>query len=777
MKSSKKLIALICSLAMIFSVFANLTIVNADTTAVDKGMNLTLDTAASTELEKVVNVSYAGMPNGVASFELDVNVPEGATVKSTSSIFTGMIDNLADGVYKVGGTSADNVKSDDAVFLTLTITLANPLTEDYVVTLQNGTNVADEDGVGVDLEAGSMPATSVVLSAPKATEAPATPIPDAPAVDKGMNLTLDTAASTELEKVVNVSYAGMPNGVASFELDINVPEGATVKSTSSIFTGMIDNLADGVYKVGGTSADNVKSDDAVFLTLTITLANPLTEDYVVTLQNGTNIADEDGVGVDLEAGSMPSTYVVLRAPAAPTTAPTEEPTTAPTEEPKTVLGSIAFNELFDADDAVDGSYITMDVKTKDGKDAVYGTDYVVVDKDGNVLSEADFKNTIWGYNESVSVKDAINGFKLNSYVNDLEVNAKLNANGLVVDTNSATVAPSATTAPSATPTAAPDPNGVQFASWSAGSFSGLTKNDTKSVKATFNKIPAAAKNISIDFEASSNAPFTVTSSNLTTSGSDTQSATAVATVKVNKSKTATSTITAILTYTLDGKTYTVSSTDFTVKTKTNSSSGSGSSGSSIGGIIGTVTPTPAPNVPFTDLDQAPWAETAITYLYNNGLVNGRSATEFAPQGEITRAEFAKLILAAYGVTIAEGVQTSAYSDVVSGEWYTPYVLTAAQYGLVKGYDDGTFRPNALVSRQEMAVMMYRAATTFGTQLPAKNEAKTWTDNTIADWAAEAVNALQVAGIINGYEDGRFGGTDASTRAQAAQMIYNLYIIK
>ena len=600
---------------------------------------------------------------------------------------------------------------------------------------------------------------------------------DTTAVDKGMNLTLDTAASTELEKVVNVSYAGMPNGIASFEVDVNVPEGATVKSTSSIFTGMIDNLADGVYKVGGTSADNVKSDDAVFLTLTITLANPLTEDYVVTLQNGTNIADEDGVGVDLEAGSMPSTYVVLRAPAAPTTAPTEEPTTAPTEEPKTVLGSIAFNELFDADDAVDGSYITMDVKTKDGKDAVYGTDSVVVDKDGNVLSEADFKNTIWGYNESVSVKDAINGFKLNSYVNDLEVNAKLNANGLVVDTNSATVAPSATTAPSATPTAAPDPNGVQFASWSAGSFSGLTKNDTKSVKATFNKIPAAAKNISIDFEASSNAPFTVTSSNLTTSGSDTQSATAVATVKVNKSKTATSTITAILTYTLDGKTYTVSSTDFTVKTKTNSSSGSGSSGSSIGGIIGTVTPTPAPNVPFTDLDQAPWAETAITYLYNNGLVNGRSATEFAPQGEITRAEFAKLILAAYGVTIAEGVQTSAYSDVVSGEWYTPYVLTAAQYGLVKGYDDGTFRPNALVSRQEMAVMMYRAATTFGTQLPAKNEAKTWTDNTIADWAAEAVNALQVAGIINGYEDGRFGGTDASTRAQAAQMIYNLYIIK
>ena len=118
---------------------------------------------------------------------------------------------------------------------------------------------------------------------------------------------------------------------------------------------------------------------------------------------------------------------------------------------------------------------------------------------------------------------------------------------------------------------------------------------------------------------------------------------------------------------------------------------------------------------------------------------------------------------------------SAFADVAAGEWYTPYVIAAAHYGIVTGYTDGMFRPNALVSRQEMAVMMNRAITTFRTPVEAVNAPKAWTDE-IPAWSADAINALQTAGIMNGTSETTFGATDASTRAMAAQMIYNLYSV-
>ena len=97
-------------------------------------------------------------------------------------------------------------------------------------------------------------------------------------------------------------------------------------------------------------------------------------------------------------------------------------------------------------------------------------------------------------------------------------------------------------------------------------------------------------------------------------------------------------------------------------------------------------------------------------------------------------------------------------------------------GIVNGYGDKTFAPNNLISRQEMAVIISRAAKVMGTKLTAVKDAKTFADaNLIADYAAAAIDELQRAGIISGTSDTTFEPTAGCTRAQAATIIYNLYV--
>jgi hypothetical protein len=236
-----------------------------------------------------------------------------------------------------------------------------------------------------------------------------------------------------------------------------------------------------------------------------------------------------------------------------------------------------------------------------------------------------------------------------------------------------------------------------------------------------------------------------------------------------------------------------------VKGKSNSSSGGSSGGSSSGssssssykgggnsyiGTIGAVMPaaTASPSDStvgsestikgeFTDLDQASWAANAINYLANKGIVSGRDSVTFAPNDNITRAEFAKIIAGAFG--IATGA-TENFSDVASDAWYAPYVGACYAAGIITGYEDGTFKPDALVSRQEMAVMLKRAADEFNVTLESINDKIDFEDEgSIADYAKDAVASLQQAGIINGMTATEFAPSDTATRAQAAKMLYGL----
>lgn len=210
-------------------------------------------------------------------------------------------------------------------------------------------------------------------------------------------------------------------------------------------------------------------------------------------------------------------------------------------------------------------------------------------------------------------------------------------------------------------------------------------------------------------------------------------------------------------------------------------SSSSGGGNSYQGSLGVVTPvTPAPQQPstdnnqtvkgeFTDLDQASWAAVAINELAKKGIVSGRNSVTFAPNDNITRAEFAKIITGAFNVPAG----SASFTDVAADAWYASYIGACYAAGIITGYEDGTFAPDALVTRQDMAVMVMRAANANNVTLESVNEKIDFADaDEIASYAADAVAALQQAGIINGITADTFAPAETATRAQAAKILYS-----
>jgi|GEM_PF-656132 len=174
---------------------------------------------------------------------------------------------------------------------------------------------------------------------------------------------------------------------------------------------------------------------------------------------------------------------------------------------------------------------------------------------------------------------------------------------------------------------------------------------------------------------------------------------------------------------------------------------------------------------FNDLSTAPWAQTAIEALAAREVVNGDGSGAFRPSDAITRAEFVKMVVQVLGLSDEQA--SSSFSDISKDDWYYASVAIAEQYGLVTGRSDGTFGASANISRQDMALILYRAAKLTGTTL-VENEHSSFKDATaIAGYAEAAVEAMYQNGIIRGMGNGSFEPTAKATRAQAAMMIYGL----
>lgn len=174
-----------------------------------------------------------------------------------------------------------------------------------------------------------------------------------------------------------------------------------------------------------------------------------------------------------------------------------------------------------------------------------------------------------------------------------------------------------------------------------------------------------------------------------------------------------------------------------------------------------------------------WAENDINNMVSKGLVKGISPTHFGPDANITRAEFAALLIRALGIPEGSHIM-SQFSDVSAGDWYFNTVNTAAQSGLITGYTNSTFGPEDLVTREQMAVMLKRAMTYKQiTVISDTNQIESLLDQfqdnpQISAWARDSVATAVDKGIIKGRSSTQFAPTATATRAEAAVMILRAY---
>ncbi|MDR2606035.1 MAG: S-layer homology domain-containing protein [Oscillospiraceae bacterium] len=175
---------------------------------------------------------------------------------------------------------------------------------------------------------------------------------------------------------------------------------------------------------------------------------------------------------------------------------------------------------------------------------------------------------------------------------------------------------------------------------------------------------------------------------------------------------------------------------------------------------------------FIDVPESHWANSYVTYAYTNGIVNGVSEYRFSPSGTVTRAMFVTMLGRLSGVR-QEDYYWRVYSDVAVSEWYGAYVTWAKELGIVTGYEDGTFRPEDKISREQMAVVLHRFGA-YGGDSMFEPAAASFTDSaSISEWAADAVNWAADSGLITGYTDGSFGPQKSASRAEVCAILYRL----
>ncbi len=166
---------------------------------------------------------------------------------------------------------------------------------------------------------------------------------------------------------------------------------------------------------------------------------------------------------------------------------------------------------------------------------------------------------------------------------------------------------------------------------------------------------------------------------------------------------------------------------------------------------------------YTDVD-GHWARAEICEATERGWMNGMSATEFAPEGTMTRAMLVTILYRASGEK-AEG--ESSFVDVEKNIWYADAVAWAQQENIVNGVGGNRFAPDAPITREEFATILWRyAGEKDGAALP-----ETFVDReSVSDWAQAAMNWAVAAGVINGTDGSRLDPQGTATRAQAAAML-------
>ncbi len=177
--------------------------------------------------------------------------------------------------------------------------------------------------------------------------------------------------------------------------------------------------------------------------------------------------------------------------------------------------------------------------------------------------------------------------------------------------------------------------------------------------------------------------------------------------------------------------------------------------------------------------QGHWSQSDVELLANRLIINGVSESRFDPDGEVTRAQFAAILVRALGLDKRE--QVAHFLDINDSDWYEEAIQMAVQAGIVAGYTDGSFRPDQPISRQELTVMLQRAAKFVGISPLARPSAYQQVTGKFDDsdltfqWAQDAMSEAIQRGWIVGRTNTQLAPQGTASRAEAAVMIKRLLL--
>lgn len=203
-------------------------------------------------------------------------------------------------------------------------------------------------------------------------------------------------------------------------------------------------------------------------------------------------------------------------------------------------------------------------------------------------------------------------------------------------------------------------------------------------------------------------------------------------------------------------------------------SGGGFSAPVTGGVTSDIVESVDSKQRFIDIDDASWAKPYIIYMQDRGIMAGDGDGRVRPNDAVRREEFLKILIEAMKLTEDKNDVSLTFGDVEENEWYTKYILTAVRLGIVNGIDENTFGTGRQITRQDAAVMIYRAVETEKKILKEICSEQSFSDGSnIADYAVNPIKTMQKADIISGYDSGEFLPQNPVTRAESAKLIYSV----
>jgi len=175
---------------------------------------------------------------------------------------------------------------------------------------------------------------------------------------------------------------------------------------------------------------------------------------------------------------------------------------------------------------------------------------------------------------------------------------------------------------------------------------------------------------------------------------------------------------------------------------------------------------------YEDLHDYMWAKEFIEEAAAKGILAGKSEGVYAPDENITRAEFVTLLINTLNLELVDKINT--FDDIKSSEWYYEYVISADYYGLISGGEENKFLPEETITRQDIVVMVGKALEKFNIPEIEEVEYNFVDEDEIDEYAVPYLEKCLNQNLVSGYEDGTFRPEAYAKRAEAAVIINKLF---